>query len=401
MRSQVVKLPRQSMWPIPSQAGRVVVVDLLARLGQALCPTDPLLTVREETDNDSETWDVTCPFAGTLSRFSTEIGRTASEGTPLCEINTDVQPDKRLLSLTTNASIMGRSRALVEDVLAITELLKRNPTHELGKFERQILQEWSNCTDWFFVEYGGKICQFAVSLLHRHGSPRVRQDAEDLATNVMLTVRREWERGVLLNAYLANCRRNQGTEVSTLFRTYLMGRVRFRIRDAIKQGIVEPNLSPEGPEIEDLAARSEDGVEDELWEIIAETPQAALNRWSKRLAQSMGDRDKRRLKYWLDPATLAQQSTSTKVEGYPDDLRDGRMPRSIEREWTRKILGPLILVGYDEFKNGIPSPSDRSVSDDLLSRSIALVLHGNRILVAPESVSHVIAVSRGVKGEAG
>lgn len=379
---------------------QVKVLEIQIRPGQRVCPTDPLIIVGEDAEEQEE-WPVTCPYPGTITRVFAKVGDRLSETAALCEIDTDLKPEQRLSSFATRSTIMGRSTALVEDVLAIVELTKLQPSHVLSRTERQILQEWANLTDWFFEAYGDRIGQFAKGLLHRRGSAQTRQNADDFAQEVLLKVRDEWERGVLLRAYIKNCDKNHGEDVSSQFRTYLMGRIRFRIRDVIRSGSVAESLIEEPDNAIASESLADDGDESSLWEILNEPPLAAFQRWCNRFSLPVGDRDRRRLKYWISAETrVLKLDISSKVERYPDDLRDERQPRSIEREWSRKFLDPIILVGYDELKNGTPTLPQLSPSDDFLSRAIALALVGVDIIVTPDYVLRVIQRSRGQVGDA-
>lgn len=265
------------------------------------------------------------------------------------------------------------------------------------------MQEWSNCTEWFFDAYGDKIRRFALSLLLKNSSPQIGNDAEDLASDIMITIRSEWDRGVLLNAYIENCKNNAEKDISTLFRTYLMGRIRCRIIDAIRRGKVEPNIDVSEVDIEQPRSDDENWdneLRDLLIGIVEGSPQDALARWRKRLSQSLGNKAKRQLNFWLAPETLAlKDDIAAKVAIYPDELRENRKPRSIEKEWQRRALEPIILRGYDELRNGIPAPQSQIYSCELIAKAIAVTLIRVDILVSWEYVLRVILRSLGLEGE--
>lgn len=130
MSLRTIKLPRQALWPVQTGQSQVNLVELSIRLGQQLLPADPLMVIGEIVDEEIETWPITCPFAGTVTRVFVRVGANLTEATPLCEIDTEAVPDKRLISMTTNSSVMGRSTALVDVVLNIADQVKQNPACE-------------------------------------------------------------------------------------------------------------------------------------------------------------------------------------------------------------------------------------------------------------------------------
>lgn len=442
MSLRTVKLPRQSLWPVQSEQSKVSLVELLISPGQKLCQTDPLVTVGEGVGEDIETWPVTCPYAGTVTRVFVRNGDLLGEGTPLCEIDAERGPDPRMDSIVTMASLMGRSTALLDEMLRIAERLKENPSLILEKDELHTLQEWTKCTEWFFEDYGGPMRQYALCVVRKKLDADEQQDAEDLAQDVAVSVRDEWDRGTLLKSYIKLCKNKNDKDISWLFRSILKWRIPRRALTAINQyrkrkGRDIPS-EPFGPEIEEPLSCDGDEYEALFGKLLDGSPQDALDRWVKRLVKSLGDREKRKVKYWFSAETRAlKDDIGTKVQRYPHDLvqdKQGapRLPRSIEREWQRNALDPVILVAYGELKDGYPDPRKRGEhqheightdlesvkeSDEKLARAIALTFfHVDILLPRNKTLSgwlpednepiawvyalRVILRSRGLPGEA-